>query len=115
MKVLLSVLLLAVGVFAVQNTRADDAFSMPGVGGFGIAPAPSNLIGSRGLRPTNAEVKPLEAVLAMIGRRLPGRALDAELVDWKGRQAYAIRWIGKDGKVHDITADAMNGDILHKR
>ena len=114
MKVLLSVLLLAAGVAADQSAHADDAFSMPILGGVGMAPAPSNLIGGDTLV-SEAEIKPLEAVLAMISRRLPGRALDAELVNWKGRQAYAIRWIGKDGKVRDITADAASGQILDER
>jgi hypothetical protein len=114
MKVLLIVLLMAVGAAAATSVRADDAFSLPGIGSFGIAPAPSNLVGGEALS-TKSDVKPLEAVLAAIDRRLPGRALGARLVEWRGRQAYAIRWIGEDGKVRDITADAVSGDILRER
>jgi uncharacterized membrane protein YkoI len=36
-------------------------------------------------------------------------------VDRRGRQAYEIRWMGDNGKVSDITADAMSGEIVDKR
>ena len=52
---------------------------------------------------------------ATIKRRLPGQALGARLVEWQGREAYEIRWIGENGKVRDITADAVSGDILDER
>lgn len=113
MKVLIAVLFLVVGSAAAGNVRAADGFKLPGLGNFGIAPAPSKLVDDQ---PKSAErAKPLESVLDTIRRRLPGRALGARLVQWQGREAYAIRWMGENGKVHDITADAVSGDILDER
>lgn len=113
MKVLTTVTLLVIGIAMANPMRADDGFRLPGLGNFGIAPAPSKLIDDQ---PKAAEqARPLESVLAAIDRRLPGRALDARVVEWQGRQAYAIRWIGDDGQVRDITADAVSGDILDER
>lgn len=113
MKVLIPALFLVVVSAVAGNVRADDGFTLPGLGHFGIAPAPSKLIDDQ---PKAVErAKPLESVLETIRRRLPGRALGARLVDWRGREAYEIRWIGEDGKVHDITADAVSGDILDER
>lgn len=113
MRVLDLTLFLAVGAAVAGNALADDGFSLPGFGSFGIAPAPSNLVADD--KTSVDRIKPLESVLEAIDRRLPGRALDARLVDWRGRQAYAIRWIGENGKVRDIKADAASGDILDER
>lgn len=113
MKVLIAVLLLVVGVVAAGKAYAEDGFRLPGIGKFGIAPAPSKLVDSQ---PRSSErTKPLEAVLETIRRRLPGRALGAKLAEWRGREVYEIRWIGENGKVHDITADAVSGKILAER
>ena len=92
---------------------ADESLRLPGLREFGIAPAPSTLVD--GQARTVAEVKPLEAVIDMIRHRLPGRALGARLVEWQGREAYEIRWIGDNGVVRDITADAVSGEILDER
>jgi uncharacterized membrane protein YkoI len=59
--------------------------------------------------------KPLQAVIKSIRKRVPGRALDARVVDRDGRQAYQIKWIGQNGRVHDITADAKSGKIVKIR
>ena len=113
MKVLTAVLSLAVGLTVAGGARADDGFRLPGLGNFGIAPAPSMLIDDQ--PKASARTKPLEAVIETIRRRLPGRALGARLVEWQGREAYAIRWMGENGVVSDITADAVSGDILDER
>jgi uncharacterized membrane protein YkoI len=113
MKVFITVLLLATSVAAVRHVVADEGFRLPGLGNFGIAPAPSKLIDSQTRSVERA--KPLESVLAAIERRLPGRALGARLVESRGREVYEIRWMGENGKVHDITADAASGDILSQR
>jgi uncharacterized membrane protein YkoI len=113
MKAFTLVLLLVVNVAVARHAAAEDGFRLPGLGNFGIAPAPSKLIDSQ---PKSAErAMPLESVLAAIERRLPGRALGARLVESRGRELYKIRWMGENGKVHDITADAASGDILSQR
>ncbi|MDH3658796.1 MAG: hypothetical protein OEU92_02010 [Alphaproteobacteria bacterium] len=113
MRVLTTTMFLAVGVVVAGSAFADDGFRLPGLGSFGIAPAPSKLIDDQ---PRAVErAKPLESVLETIRRRLPGRALGARLVQWRGRDAYEIRWMGENGVVHDITADAVSGDILAER
>ncbi|MEZ5932038.1 MAG: hypothetical protein R3F54_08825 [Alphaproteobacteria bacterium] len=113
MKVLSTVLLLVVGAAGAGSAFADDGFRLPGLGNFGIAPAPSKLIDSQA--GTVERAKPLEAVLDTIRRRLPGRALGAKLAEWRGREVYEIRWMGENGQVHDITADAVSGKILDER
>jgi hypothetical protein len=60
------------------------------------------------------EVKPLAQVLRTIGERFPGHALDAQLVR-QGEPRYRVKWLGEDGKVREITADARSGEILNVR
>lgn len=60
------------------------------------------------------DVKPLAQVLQTIGQRFPGHALDAELVG-QGEPRYRVKWLGEDGKVREITADARSGEILDVR
>lgn len=62
-----------------------------------------------------ADQQPLGAVLQAIGQRYPGRALDARRIERDGRALYQIKWLGDDGKVRDITADARTGEILSVR
>lgn len=113
MKLLAKISLLSLGLVIAGNASADDRFRLPGFGQFGAGPAPSKLIDSQSRSVEKA--KPLEAVIDAIRMRLPGRALGARLVEWRGREAYEIRWISEDGKVHDITADAVSGKILDER
>ena len=62
------------------------------------------------------EVKPLAAVLRSINANIPGRALAARLNDRDdGRSTYRVKWLGDDGKVREITADAGSGKILRVR
>lgn len=61
------------------------------------------------------EAKPLAAVLEAIRRQHPGRALDAKLESGGDRLVYRIKWLGDDGKVRDIRADARTGQILEMR
>ena len=60
------------------------------------------------------DVKPLAQVLDTIGKRFPGRALDAELVR-QDKPTYRVKWLGDDGKVREVTADARSGDIIDVR
>lgn len=113
MNVLKIASLLLFGLVVAGQASADESLRLPGLGKFGIAPAPSTLID--GQTRAAAESKPLESVIEMIRLRLPGRALGARLVEWQGREAYEIRWIGDNGVVRDITADAVSGDILDER
>ena len=62
-----------------------------------------------------ADEQPLGAVLRAIGQRYPGRALDARRIERDGRALYRIKWLGDDGKVREIMADAQTGDILSVR
>jgi len=62
-----------------------------------------------------ADRQPLASVLRAIARRYPGRALDARQIEREGRALYQIKWLGDDGKVRDVTADARTGEILQVR
>jgi uncharacterized membrane protein YkoI len=60
-------------------------------------------------------VQPLGRILRQIEQRYPGRALDAELIERQQATIYRIKWLGEDGKVREITADARTGRILDVR
>lgn len=111
------ILFLIIGLTIGGNPGAADGIFLPGPGDVGINPGASSLVAdqSRSLAPQQTEPQPLETVLQTIRQSWPGRALDARLVERSGRQAYEIRWIGDNGKVSDITADAMSGEIVDKR
>jgi hypothetical protein len=57
----------------------------------------------------------LATVLRQIDQRWPGRALAARTIERNGRSFYVIKWLGADGKVRDITADALSGEVLRVR
>jgi uncharacterized membrane protein YkoI len=61
------------------------------------------------------DVQPLGKVLRQIGKRYPGRALDAQLIERGDPPVYRIKWLGEDGKVREVTADARTGRILEMR
>ncbi len=60
-------------------------------------------------------VLPLGKVLARVQQRVPGRLLDANLVERGGRSIYLIKMMTKDGNVAIVTADAASGNILGVR
>jgi uncharacterized membrane protein YkoI len=60
-------------------------------------------------------VEPLGAVLKRIEQRFPGRALDARLNEREDPPVYRVKWLGDDGKVREVTADARSGRILDVR
>jgi hypothetical protein len=62
-----------------------------------------------------ADQQPLDAVLRSIRERFPGRALEARQIERDGRALYRIKWLGEDGKVRDILADATTGEIVRVR
>jgi uncharacterized membrane protein YkoI len=61
------------------------------------------------------KVESLSAVLKRIERRYPGRALDAQLNERADPPVYRVKWLGDDGKVREVTADARTGRILEVR
>jgi uncharacterized membrane protein YkoI len=61
------------------------------------------------------EVQPLGRVLRRIEERYPGRALDAELIERERSPVYRVKWLGEDGQVREVTADARTGRILEVR
>jgi uncharacterized membrane protein YkoI len=86
---------------------------------FGLIAAPG--LGWSAPHPANPvlaqaeNVEPLGAVLKRIGERYPGRALDAQLNERADPPVYRVKWLGDDGKVRDVTADARTGRILDVR
>ena len=60
-------------------------------------------------------VQLLGQVLRRINERYPGRALDAELIERAEPPTYRIKWLGEDGKVREVTADARTGRIIEVR
>jgi uncharacterized membrane protein YkoI len=56
----------------------------------------------------SGQLVPLSRVIDMIGRRVPGRVLDAGL---EGSN-YRVRWAAADGRRIDFIVDARTGQIL---
>ena len=86
---------------------------------FGLAtaagPAWSASHGRSPLMAQAQNVEPLGAVLKRIEQRYPGRALDAQLNEREDPPIYRVKWLGDDGKVREVTADARTGRILDVR
>jgi uncharacterized membrane protein YkoI len=94
--------LLAVVLFVCAlAAAASPAWSAPSRGAVVVAQAEG--------------VQPLGQVLRQIGARYPGRALDAELIERGAPPVYRIKWLGEDGTVREVTADARTGRILAVR
>ena len=58
---------------------------------------------------------PLAQVLAMLGSRYPGRALDTRQGDAGGRRAYFVQWQLENGRVVVFVVDAETGQILGRQ
>jgi hypothetical protein len=77
--------------------------------GLGLTAAPS-LAGAE-----QGRTQPLAEILKVLEQRYPGRALHAEMRERNDRQVYQIKWLGKDGRVREVLADAESGEILRVR
>tara|TARA_R110002110_G_scaffold88194_1_gene229666 strand:- start:344 stop:721 length:378 start_codon:yes stop_codon:yes gene_type:complete len=60
-------------------------------------------------------ILPLSQVLPIVQQRVPGRLLDANLVERGGRSIYLIKMMTNNGNVAIVSADATNGNILNVR
>ena len=60
-------------------------------------------------------VLPLGKVLSKVQRQVPGRLLDANLVNGSGQAIYIIKMMTNDGNVAIVSADAATGNILNVR
>lgn len=58
---------------------------------------------------------PLAQVLKRIEARFPGRALNVRLRKDDEQPVYRVKWLGEDGKVREVTADARSGKIVAVR
>lgn len=60
-------------------------------------------------------ILPLSKVLPKVQRRVPGRLLDANLIESGGKSIYLIKMMTNDGNVAIVSADAATGNILNVR
>ena len=58
------------------------------------------------------EIKSLEEILKNVRRAYPGRILEVELEDEKGRIIYELEILGNDSIVREIYIDARSGELL---
>ena len=58
------------------------------------------------------DILPLEKILERAKRRYPGRVLETELEEIKGRLIYEIELLDKDGVVREMKFDARTGELL---
>jgi hypothetical protein len=58
------------------------------------------------------EIRPLEEVTARVQQRYPGRLLDAQLRQARGRWIYHLKMLTRDGRVLRVAVDARTAQIL---
>ncbi len=58
------------------------------------------------------EIKSLEEILKNVRQAYPGRILEIELEDEKGRITYELEILGDDSIVREIYIDAKSGELL---
>ena len=61
------------------------------------------------------QIAPLGRIIEGIGRRTPGRQLDAGIEYEGGRPVYRVRWMTTHGRRVDFLVDAASGAILGER
>jgi len=60
----------------------------------------------------SGEIMPLEEILKNVRRTYPGRILEVELENEKGRVIYELEILGDDSIVREIYIDAKSGKLL---
>ena len=63
----------------------------------------------------HGQIAPLSRIIEGIGRRTPGRQLDAGIEYEGGRPVYRVRWMTTNGRRVDFLVDAASGAILGER
>ena len=58
------------------------------------------------------EIMSLEEIMKNVRKTYPGRILELELEDEKGRIIYELEILGNDSIVREICIDAKSGDLL---
>ncbi|MGE0651051.1 MAG: PepSY domain-containing protein [Alphaproteobacteria bacterium] len=82
-----------------------------------IVPAPGNNRDGRTQRGARdavkrGEIRSLEEVTSVVQRRYPGRLLDVQLQDNRGRPVYQLKMLTRDGRVLNVAVDARSAQIL---
>ena len=60
----------------------------------------------------SGEIMPLEEILKKVRTTYPGRILEVELENEKGRVIYELEILGADSIVREIYIDAKSGELL---
>ena len=60
----------------------------------------------------SGEIMPLEEILKNVRRAYPGRILELELENERGRVIYELEILGADSIVREIYIDAKSGELL---
>jgi len=76
-----------------------------------IVQADDDYIEAKRLR-DSGEIMPLEEILKNVRRTYPGRILEVELENEKGRVIYELEILGADRIVREIYIDAKSGKLL---
>lgn len=60
----------------------------------------------------NGEILSLSEILSQVSSKIPGKLLEVELEERKGRVVYEIEFLGEDGVVIKMLVEAKTGVIL---
>lgn len=58
------------------------------------------------------EIKPLAEILALLASSEPGRVVEVELEQKRGRWIYEFKLLESNGLVREIKVDARNGEMM---
>jgi uncharacterized membrane protein YkoI len=61
------------------------------------------------------EILPLERIIEMAKKDRPGRLLEAELEEKKGRFIYELELLDEEGIVWELKYDAKSGELLKEK
>ena len=63
----------------------------------------------------DGQVLPLGDIMGIVGRRYPGKVLDADLVRDGRRLVYHLRVLDRQGRVTEVAVDGLSGRIIGVR
>lgn len=60
----------------------------------------------------SGKIRPLDQILAVVGRRVPGKVLDVQVDNARTPWLYRVKVRGQKGDVTSVTVNAETGQIM---
>ena len=79
-----------------------------------IAPANENHEQARRLK-ESGQILPLEQIIKAAQAEHPGRVIEVDLENKKGRHVYEVELLDQQGKVWELYFDAVSGELIKRK